>query len=369
MKEKLLIITSRDSQRTNIKNGGTALTRATISALSGQFDLTEFPIIPTSCEAGLKKLLEYSLRIFFSIFGYSGGLYPWTERKLLDLLENSKTKYVYIDHSLYGRLAKTIKKRIPELNIISHFHNIEFLYYRSVSGHPFLKKLLSNSAKLNEQLAARYADKVIALTDRDSQLIKKYYGRTPDAIIPICLPDPISKNYTSEIPLPKLFVLFCGSYFKPNNEGVLWFVNNVLPHICVDLVIAGHNMEKLLPLINNKRVTVINSAPNLDPIYQQAIAVVAPIFTGTGMKTKTIEALSYGKKIFATAEALVGIEYQDRNDIKLCNDSDEFINSISKMLDEVAKVVAPQRSESNYELFLSKYSSVSKERMIKLLFQ
>lgn len=368
MKEKLLIITSRDSQRTTVKNGGTTLTQSTITALSEHYDVSEIPAIPYSLETGTFKLIEKITRMIFSIWGYSGGLYPWTERRILNQLARENLKYVFIDHSLYGRVARIIKIKMPTIRVITHFHNIEYHYYLSVSGPTMLKKVLSRAAKYNEDLASKYSDKIIALTDRDSQLLQKLYGRTADAIIPICLPNPqiLSQKHSLKN-LPQKYVFFCGSYFKPNIDGILWFIKNVLPHIDVDLLIAGHNLKKLLPMINNKRVTLINSPPSLAPFYENALAVVAPIFSGTGMKTKTIEALSYGKQVFATDEALVGIEYTDCNDIRLCNSPHDFIEGLSIFLAETTDSGIVPRSNSNYELFLKKYSSTSKSKKIKLI--
>jgi hypothetical protein len=47
---------------------------------------------------------------------------------------------------------------------------------------------------------------------------------------------------------------------------------------------------------------------DLSSYYKSAVAVVAPIFKGSGMKTKVIEAMSYGKSIIGTDEAFQGIE-------------------------------------------------------------
>lgn len=368
MKEKLLIITSRNSQHTKIKNGGTALTKSTVEALSEQFEVSEFSIIPTFFEHGWPKLTEYLLRLFYSFLGYSGGLYPWTASKLLSILSQRLPHYVFIDHSLYGRLAKTIKARLPRIRVITHFHNIEFLYYQNVSGPFIIKKILSQAAKHNEALATNYSDKIITLTGRDGELIQKYFNRVPDSIIPICLPIQANKKEPSIAHLPKRYLLFCGSYFKPNNEGIIWFIENVLPHIDIDIVVAGHSISKLSEIQGIKNVFIVNSPSSLNCLYANALAVIAPIFSGTGMKTKVIEALSYGKKVLATSEALIGIEYHDCYDVSLCDSDTEFIECLSLLLDESKRNNTSPKSQSSYELFLQKYSSSSKSNMLKSLF-
>lgn len=41
------------------------------------------------------------------------------------------------------------------------------------------------------------------------------------------------------------YLLFVGSYFKPNVEGIIWFIDNVMPYINYSLLIIGKGMEKI----------------------------------------------------------------------------------------------------------------------------
>ena len=67
-------------------------------------------------------------------------------------------------------------------------------------------------------------------------------------------------------------------------------------------------MEELREDLTRNNVTVVGSVENLDEWYNKADLVVGPIFKGEGMKTKTCEALMYGKRYLGTDEALEGYE-------------------------------------------------------------
>ena len=75
-------------------------------------------------------------------------------------------------------------------------------------------------------------------------------------------------------------------------------------------------------------VRVIGEVASLAPWYAGARAVIAPIFEGSGMKTKVAEALMHGKKVIGTPEAFAG--YEDVAGIAgpCCETADEFLSAI-----------------------------------------
>ena len=83
-----------------------------------------------------------------------------------------------------------------------------------------------------------------------------------------------------------------------------------------------------------------------------ASAVVCPIFSGSGMKTKTIEALRYGKIVFGTNEAFAGI-YETADGLFLCNQANEFIIGLEKLFDSTED---SKFNSSSYNLFMENYS-------------
>ena len=148
----------------------------------------------------------------------------------------------------------------------------------------------------------------------------------------------------------KPYFLFVGSDFFANSDGLSWFVENVMPHIHIDFYIIGSVCNSLKKYKSLPNIHLLGYVDNLEKYYANASFIVSPIFTGSGMKTKTVEALSYGKTIFGTEEAFVGIE-GDYNKIgALCMTSQSFISAISKY--DMSKTY----NEYAYDLFREKYS-------------
>ena len=76
---------------------------------------------------------------------------------------------------------------------------------------------------------------------------------------------------------------------------------------------------------------VVGTVDCLETWYEKADVVISPIFLGSGMKTKTAEALMYGKPILGTKEAFEGYDTDPAKVGALCNTATEFIETIGKI--------------------------------------
>lgn len=88
-----------------------------------------------------------------------------------------------------------------------------------------------------------------------------------------------------------------------------------------------------------------------------ADVIIAPLFDGGGMKTKTVEALSYGKSIVATDEGLEGFWQEMDSTIQnrfvfKTNDENEWI----KKLNEMSKEKPLKYNKEVFDLFVKKFS-------------
>jgi glycosyltransferase involved in cell wall biosynthesis len=71
--------------------------------------------------------------------------------------------------------------------------------------------------------------------------------------------------------------------------------------------------------------------------------MVVPLFSGSGMRIKIIEGMALGKPIITTDIGTEGIPTEDGHNIMIANDADQFVESISrlinnrKLFDEIGK--------------------------------
>ena len=122
-------------------------------------------------------------------------------------------------------------------------------------------------------------------------------------------------------------IFFVGGKFYANEFGVRWFAKNVSPYIDYKTFVIGRGFGNLQnELEQYKNVKILGEVDILSNWYMNAEYVIAPIFEGSGMKTKVAEALMYGKKIIATTSALIGYENLPDDSYYVCNTKKNLLN-------------------------------------------
>lgn len=275
--------------------------------------------------------------------------YPWKLHIFKMLTSKEKYDLVWLDSSNFGNLVS----RIYSGKTVVFFHNIEADYMKNKYAKEGLKFLPAYwAAKHNEKLAMK-ADYIVTLNERDAHLIKDKYGRDVNCILPIAFEDIFDVERANRTDIEENSILFCGSCFGPNIDGIEWFIHDVLPLLeNTKLVIVGKGFESKKEQYEaySKQIEVVGTVDDTSQYYYTHSIVVMPIRYGTGMKVKTAEAMMFGKIILATDEALEGYDVEEIDGIFRCNNAQDFINayktvkSNKKYYDDIRK------------LFLDKYS-------------
>lgn len=302
------------------------------------------------------------IKIFLqSIFGVSLGLNRYAQKKIISIAKKNSCDYIFIGFSTLGALAKIAKKN--DIKVITFFHNVEYNYFKDrISNSSIITKFFSffmkKTIKKNERQAVIYSNKIIVLNERDAAEIEKIYKRKADIYIPITFDDSFdeSKAVQQSIVTDNKRLLFVGSDFFGNTEGLFWFIENCLDKIAAELIVVGSGMDKYKDRYPQKAVTFKGFVDDLSMEYYKSDLVVLPILSGSGMKTKTCEALMYGKTIVATKEAFEGYckkVFEKKAGFE-CNDSEVFVSVINNLLKS-------QTSKLNYEsrkIFKEKYETL-----------
>lgn len=274
------------------------------------------------------------------------------KKEAVNYINRLRADIIFCDSSTIGGILKDIKGKALRLVF---FHNIERNYAKNKLLHDGIAYTIPLfSYWYNEKQAVKVADYCIFLNERDQKEAEQIYGYTKNYILPITFEDKYEEKLAVENRY-KPALLFVGSLFAPNLFGIKWFSNEVMP-LLPDyiLYIAGKNMESKKKELERENVKVIGTVENLSNYYNQANAVIIPIFFGNGMKVKTAEAMMYGKNIFATKEALEGydIETVRNRGIFECNTKDDFVKHIKANVNTCSGINQKVR-----HLFLSKYET------------
>lgn len=303
----------------------------------------------------------------------NGGINSENNKQVLDIINNNDYEYIFLDSSVYGKLAKYIKINKPNIKIVTFFHDVSKFWSKSLIR---TSKEIKGTIRLctyhpsyvyNEAKTIQYTDYIISLNQRDAKLIENEYKKSVNEIIPVNIKDRfleerINKNPKNDI----IEILFVGAYYLPNVVGIKWFIDNVMENINAKLIIVGKGMEALREEINSNKVEVHGFVKDLDSYYYDADLVVAPIFDGGGMKVKIAEALMYGKTIVGTTEAFEGYDIDIEKIGYKCDDKNTFIESIEKFISDKN---LNKYNEFSRKEFLEKYEYENCLNKMKSIFK
>lgn len=162
-----------------------------------------------------------------------------------------------------------------------------------------------------EHRIVRVADDVVVLSQKDADLLPVSGRRARVHVIPPA----ISGTLRDRRPSPgEPLLLFVGYMARWENEDAMhWFITEILPtvrtrcpHVRV-AVVGGGLRNHVVQELEANNVEVRGFVDDLEPLYQQATAVVVPLRYGAGVKFKVVEALIRGVPTVTTTVGNEGI--------------------------------------------------------------
>jgi glycosyltransferase involved in cell wall biosynthesis len=265
--------------------------------------------------------------------GHIDGLDRGSLQGICSRIREHRIEQVFIDGSNLGEAVRTVKACFPDIEVVTFFHNVEARFFLGALRHSRTARAAAVMVAnyLAERKAVRHSDKLLCLSHRDSRLLARLYGRQATHVSPIALEDKIADGQSEpRVPAEK-FALFVGGLVYANQAGITWFADHVAPHVSIRTYVVGHGLDTLAHRLERSgNLTVVGSVPSLADWYERAQVVVAPIFDGSGMKTKVAEALMFGKRVIGTPEAFTGYEEVAAAAGDICRTAAEFVTALNR---------------------------------------
>ena len=192
----------------------------------------------------------------------------------------------------YVRHVKNIPKTLDYMDAFS-----QGMARRSVIAPFYLKPIFKLEAfRLKKYEAQVFNDfrykTIISRQDRD--LIA--HPRHKEIAV---VPNGIQTSYFQPLDVPKQYdLVFTGNMnYAPNIEAAVFLAKKVLPLVhkefpAVRLLLAGASPSFRVQSLQSEHVTVSGWVPDIRQAYASARVFVAPIFIGTGVQNKIMEAMA-----------------------------------------------------------------------------
>jgi glycosyltransferase involved in cell wall biosynthesis len=158
------------------------------------------------------------------------------------------------------------------------------------------------------------------------------------------VPPHVARSTMKRHKLNSYHVFFVGKLgFAPNARGVEWYIDQVHATLAdvrgYELIVAG-NTEGEYPhslrrsISRHPNICLHENPSELQPYYETASVFINPVFHGTGVKVKTINAIQAGLPVVSTSTGIQGTGLLHGKHVLVADNPQEFAGSVRRLLDD-----------------------------------
>lgn len=320
----------------------------------------------------IKYMIKLAIKNIFSKIPLV--VYKFKDKSVESIIDKKLNRgqydLVYIDHLQLGIYLEVIRRYTD--NIVLDQHNCEsvIILRKQQTEKSLLKRVYLKYEYLRlkrfEGIVLSQVNKIIVLSEEDKRemmLINNNLEENKFLSISI----PVNIDYVKKIGRKKrniLNILFLGTMsWYPNSQGIEWFVKNIVPKLEENnfnykLYIVGKDPSNKLIDVCKKysNITITGFVDNVNEYIELCDVMVVPLFVGSGMRVKILEAMGKGIPVISTSVGAEGIAIEDGINIIIANEQKEFIESLKKVNNEQ---LYKDLQINGMDLFKERYSVAS----------
>lgn len=186
--------------------------------------------------------------------------------------------------------------------------------------------------KSMELFLANHTDETFVVSPVEKEILeKKGLGGKVSVISNVHLLEPRCNSFEQRKGL-----MFIGGFrHPPNEDGIVWFVESILPLIQQILpgihlhIVGSHPTDKIKSMASTS-VTVTGYVEDVSPYFQKARVFVSPLRYGAGVKGKVGQSMAYGLPLVTTSIGAEGMGLTDGYNVLIANDEEQFADKVVK---------------------------------------
>lgn len=316
--------------------------RVTLVALTdSKVDQTAKEQVSSYCEnlevislTWFSKISQMALCIFSKLPFQVGYFYSLkANNKIKQLIKVNDFKYIYNQLIRTSEYTKNIH-HIPK--VIDYMDALSMGIKRRIELQPTYKKWLfkieaKRLAKYEREIFDYFEYKTI-ISEQDKKLIQH-----PEASDIVCIPNGIDESFFNFVPITKdAELVFTGNMsYPPNIEATKYLSEHILPRLPNSkLLISGASPAPAVKEIANSNISIelTGWVDDIRTSYARGKVFVAPMFIGTGMQNKLLEAMAMGLPCITTSLANDAIKGIHGTHIFVADTKEEFVKTIQELL-------------------------------------
>lgn len=261
-------------------------------------------------------------------------LAAYDDRRLRDVLNRWSQERQYDVVVAFSSVMSAYAEAVPARRHVLDLCDVDsqkWLDYARASSFPRSCVFRREGAALRaiEESCLEMFDAVILVNDRERRLLDPY-ERCPNLhVIPngVDLPSEPVEPASKCGPIVGFFGVMD---YRPNVEGVRWFVRHAWPLVKkavprATLLVVGRNPVRAINRLNGRHgVRVLGEVRDIRPHLSRCRLSVAPLQIARGLQNKALQAMSYARPVVATSEVAAGLRVVPGHNILVADESETF---------------------------------------------
>ncbi|HZZ30009.1 MAG TPA: glycosyltransferase [Pirellulales bacterium] len=252
------------------------------------------------------------------------------QQRISEVLSRTGAKMLWINHSLLAPAAPAPTKNPQVLRIIDTF---DVLHQRDESLRAGGLPPAHNVTRQMERQMLETFDVILAIQDQEQQVLASMF---PDRTV-------LTMGHSMDIspqPCHSADICFVGSRYYVNGVNLLKFLHEAWPAIrarCPDTkfqVVGGvcKSPQIIEAARGDRRIVLRGMVLHTADMFHGPAVVVCPLWMGSGLKIKMVEALSHGKATVTTPVGSQGLEQGAGSAFLVVQEPADFVPPIVELL-------------------------------------
>jgi polysaccharide biosynthesis protein PslH len=183
-------------------------------------------------------------------------------------------------------------------------------------------------------------DLVLAVSDADRRTFERLYPESLNAPVHVVQTGVDTSFFKPDAGAPdRTHMVFTGSMdWLPNEDGVVYFCREILPHIRqaepeATLSIIGRSPTPAVRrLAEAHNVEVTGRVDDVRPHIAKGAVYVVPLRIGGGTRLKIFEAMAMGKAVVSTTVGAEGLPVTSARDVVIADDPAQFADAVVSLM-------------------------------------